>query len=60
MVLNKIRNHGKILFFLWVGVRKVKGFSPLVLSSGREGVGQNWNRKDSLADRRSVSAKGGL
>jgi len=41
--------------------RKVQAvFLPLVLSRGREGVVQNWNGKTSRADRRGVSACGGL
>ena len=50
------------IFNFFVG-RERKGqavFSPLVLLRGTEGVVQNWNGKTSRADRRSVSAEGGL
>jgi hypothetical protein len=49
------------MFKLFVG-RERKGqavFSPLVLLRGSEGVWQDWNGKPVLADRRSVSARGG-
>ncbi len=47
---------------IFVG-RERKGqaaFSLLVLLRGIEGVEQNWNGKTQRADRRSVSAWGGL
>ena len=50
------------IFKFFVG-RERKGqavFLPLVLLRGSEGVVQNWNGKTSHADRRSVSAWGGL
>ncbi len=47
--------------FFVVRERKVQAvFLPLVLLRGREDVVQNWNGKTSRADRRSVSAWGGL
>tara|TARA_R110000868_G_scaffold236513_1_gene490536 strand:- start:1572 stop:1760 length:189 start_codon:yes stop_codon:yes gene_type:complete len=51
MVLEKLRNHENIQVFCGEGEKWSMGFSPLVLFSGRVGVGLNWNGKTLLADR---------
>ncbi|WP_158657098.1 hypothetical protein [Maribacter cobaltidurans] len=49
-----------ILSFCVRGEKRASGFPPLVLLRGIEDFGQNWNGKTPRADRRSVSAWGGL
>ena len=54
------RNIEKFNFFVGREKKGQVAFPPLVLLRGSEGVVQNWNGKTSRADRRSVSAWGGL
>ncbi len=45
MALKKLRNHGKILFFLGRGKKGQAAFSPIVLSAVLRGL-KNQKRKD--------------
>lgn len=54
------RNTETFNFFVGREKKGQAAFPPLALLRGSEGVAQNWNGKTSRADRRSVSARGGL
>ena len=60
MVWNGIGESWKYQKFVVRERKDQAASSPLLLLSGSEVVGQDWNGKDSLADRRSVSARGGF